>query len=272
MHIGCVFIFIDFEFNNMSESFKELFEQSFSGVSFYPGAIIPAKVIYIDDDYVTLNAGLKSEGLVSIDEFKDKNGELEINVGDTVEVALDALEDGNGETLLSREKAKRQESWRKLLKSHENNETVIGLISGKVKGGFTVEIGTIRAFLPGSLVDIRPVRDPSYLEGKELEFKVIKMDAKRNNIVVSRRAVVEEENSADRVALLESLHEGQMLTGIVKNLTDYGAFIDLGGVDGLLHITDISWKRVKHPSELLSVGQEIKVKVLSLTVTETVFL
>jgi len=247
----------------MSESFKELFEQSFSGVSFYPGAIIPAKVIYIDDDYVTLNAGLKSEGLVSIDEFKDKNGELEINVGDTVEVALDALEDGNGETLLSREKAKRQESWRKLLKSHENNETVIGLISGKVKGGFTVEIGTIRAFLPGSLVDIRPVRDPSYLEGKELEFKVIKMDAKRNNIVVSRRAVVEEENSADRVALLESLHEGQMLTGIVKNLTDYGAFIDLGGVDGLLHITDISWKRVKHPSELLSVGQEIKVKVLS---------
>lgn len=263
MHIGCVFIFIDFEFNNMSESFKELFEQSFSGVSFYPGAIIPAKVINIDDDYVTLNAGLKSEGLVSIDEFKDKNGELEINVGDMVEVALDALEDGNGETLLSREKAKRQESWRNLLKSHENNETVIGLISGKVKGGFTVEIGTIRAFLPGSLVDIRPVRDPSYLEGKELEFKVIKMDAKRNNIVVSRRAVVEEENSADRVALLESLHEGQMLAGIVKNLTDYGAFIDLGGVDGLLHITDISWKRVKHPSELLSVGQEIKVKVLS---------
>jgi len=176
---------------------------------------------------------------------------------------LDALEDGNGETLLSREKAKRQESWRRLLKSHENNETVIGLISGKVKGGFTVEIGTIRAFLPGSLVDVRPVRDPSYLEGKELEFKVIKMDAKRNNIVVSRRAVVEEENSADRVALLESLHEGQMLTGVVKNLTDYGAFIDLGGVDGLLHITDISWKRVKHPSELLSVGQEIRVKVLS---------
>jgi small subunit ribosomal protein S1 len=247
----------------MSESFKDLFEQSFSGVQFYPGAIIPAKVINIDDDYVTLNAGLKSEGLVAVDEFKDKNGELEIHVGDTVEVALDALEDGNGETLLSREKAKRQESWRRLLKSHENNETVVGLISGKVKGGFTVEIGTIRAFLPGSLVDIRPVRDPSYLEGKELEFKVIKMDAKRNNIVVSRRAVVEEENSADRVALLESLHEGQELAGIVKNLTDYGAFIDLGGVDGLLHITDISWKRVKHPSELLSVGQEIRVKVLS---------
>ncbi|MDQ5884400.1 MAG: small subunit ribosomal protein, partial [Pseudomonadota bacterium] len=247
----------------MSISFKDLFEQSFSGVQFYPGAIIPAKVIQIDEDYVTLNAGLKSEGIVSIDEFKDKNGELEISVGDIVEVALDALEDGTGETLLSREKAKRQESWRKLLKSHENNETVVGLISGKVKGGFTVEIGTIRAFLPGSLVDVRPVRDPSYLEGKELEFKVIKMDAKRNNIVVSRRAVVEEENSADRVALLESLHEGQELVGVVKNLTDYGAFIDLGGIDGLLHITDISWKRVKHPSELLNVGQEIKVKVLS---------
>jgi len=247
----------------MSESFKQLFEQSYSGVQFYPGAIIPAKVIQIDNDYVTLNAGLKSEGLVALDEFRDKNGDLEINLGDTVEVALEALEDGNGETLLSREKAKRQESWRRLLKSHENNETVIGLISGKVKGGFTVEIGTIRAFLPGSLVDIRPVRDPSYLEGKELEFKVIKMDAKRNNIVVSRRAVVEEENSADRFALLESLHEGQILAGIVKNLTDYGAFIDLGGVDGLLHITDISWKRVKHPSELLTVGQEISVKVLS---------
>jgi len=247
----------------MSESFKDLFEQSFSGIQFYPGAIIPAKVIQIDEDYVTLNAGLKSEGIVAIDEFKDKNGDLEIQLGDIVEVALDALEDGNGETLLSREKAKRQESWRKLLKCHENNETVIGLISGKVKGGFTVEIGTIRAFLPGSLVDVRPVRDPSYLEGKELEFKVIKMDAKRNNIVVSRRAVVEEENSADRVALLESLHEGQELVGVVKNLTDYGAFIDLGGIDGLLHITDISWKRVKHPSELLSVGQEIKVKVLS---------
>lgn len=256
-------MFIYFEFNNMSISFKELFEQSFSGINFYPGAVIPATVIQIDEDYVTLNAGLKSEGIVAIEELYDKNGELEISVGDVVEVSLDALEDGHGETLLSREKAKRQESWRKLLKSHENNETVVGLISGKVKGGFTVEIGTIRAFLPGSLVDVRPVRDSSYIEGKELEFKVIKMDAKRNNIVVSRRAVVEEENSADRVALLESLHEGQELMGVVKNLTDYGAFIDLGGIDGLLHITDISWKRVKHPNELLSVGQEIKVKVLS---------
>lgn len=247
----------------MSESFKELFEQSILGAQFYPGAIITAKVIGIDDDYVTLNAGLKSEGIVAVEEFYDKNGALEINIGDTVEVALDSVEDGYGETLLSREKAKRQEAWRKLSKSHENNETVTGLISGKVKGGFTVEIGTIRAFLPGSLVDVRPVRDPSYLEGKELEFKVIKMDLKRNNIVVSRRAVVEEESSADRQALLDSLHDGQILNGIVKNLTDYGAFIDLGGIDGLLHITDISWKRVKHPSELLTVGQDVKVKVLS---------
>lgn len=247
----------------MSESFKELFEQSIVGTQFYPGAIITAKVINIDGSYVTLNAGLKSEGIVSIEEFHDKNGELEVNIGDTVEVALDSVEDGYGETILSREKAKRQEAWRKLSKSHENNDTVTGLISGKVKGGFTVEIGTIRAFLPGSLVDVRPVRDPSYLEGKELEFKVIKMDLKRNNIVVSRRAVVEEESSADRQALLESLHDGQVLMGIVKNLTDYGAFIDLGGIDGLLHITDISWKRVKHPSELLTVGQEVKVKVLS---------
>lgn len=247
----------------MSESFKELFEASIAGTQFYPGAIIFAEVIGIDDDYVTLNAGLKSEGIVAIEEFHDQNGALEIKLGDKVEVALDSVEDGYGETLLSREKAKRQEAWRSLSRSHENNETVTGLISGKVKGGFTVEIGTIRAFLPGSLVDVRPVRDPSYLEGKELQFKVIKMDLKRNNIVVSRRAVVEEESSVDRQALLDSLHDGQELQGIVKNLTDYGAFIDLGGIDGLLHITDISWKRVKHPSELLSVGLEIKVKVLS---------
>ena len=247
----------------MSESFKELFEQSIIGANLYPGAIIAAKVIDIDDDFVTLNAGLKSEGVVAIEEFFDKDGQLEIALGDTVEVALDSVEDGHGETILSREKAKRQESWRRLSKSYENNETVTGLISGKVKGGFTVEIATIRAFLPGSLVDVRPIRDTSYLEGKELEFKVIKMDIKRNNIVVSRRAVVEEESSADRQALLSSLHDGQILNGVVKNLTDYGAFIDLGGIDGLLHITDISWKRVKHPSELLTVGQDVKVKVLS---------
>lgn len=245
------------------ESFKEMFEQSLVGLHLYPGAIIQAKVVEIDDDYVTLNAGLKSEGVVSIEEFKDKHGAVEVSVGDLVEVALDSVEDGFGETILSREKAKRQESWRKLSRSYENRETVIGLISGKVKGGFTVEINGIRAFLPGSLVDVRPVRDSSYLEGKELEFKVIKMDLKRNNIVVSRRAVVEEENSVERQALLDSLHDGQELVGIVKNLTDYGAFIDLGGIDGLLHITDISWKRVKHPSEVLSVGLEIKVKVLS---------
>lgn len=247
----------------MPENFKELFEKSIIGTQFYPGAIIPATVIDIYGDYVTLNAGLKSEGIVPIEEFQDQNGDLEIAVGDIVEVALDSVEDGRGETLLSREKAKRQESWRRLSKSYENNETVTGLISGKVKGGFTVEIGTIRAFLPGSLVDVRPVRDSAYLEGKELEFKVIKMDIKRNNIVVSRRAVVEEESSADRQALLDSLHDGQVLNGVVKNLTDYGAFIDLGGIDGLLHITDISWKRVKHPSELLTVGQDVKVKVLS---------
>ncbi len=247
----------------MSESFKELFEKSIVGTQFYPGAIIIAKVIDIDDDFVTLNAGLKSEGIVDVKEFQDKNGALEINVGDTVEVALDSVEDGYGETILSREKAKRQEAWRKLAKCYESGETITGLISGKVKGGFTVEIGNIRAFLPGSLVDVRPVRDPSYLEDKELEFKVIKMDIKRNNIVVSRRAVVEEENSADRQALLNSLSDGQVLNGIVKNLTDYGAFIDLGGIDGLLHITDISWKRVKHPQEVLSVGQDVKVKVLN---------
>lgn len=247
----------------MTESFKELFEESLAGVQFHPGAIVDATVIRVDDDFVILNAGLKSEGVVSVEQFKDKDGQLEVEVGDTVAVSLDSFEEGDGESLFSREKAKRQEAWRALSKSYEKNETVIGLISGKVKGGFTVEIGSIRAFLPGSLVDVRPVRDPSYLEGKELEFKVIKMDLKRNNIVVSRRAVVEEENSADRQALLESLHDGQVLDGVVKNLTDYGAFIDLGGVDGLLHITDISWKRVKHPSEVLTVGEDVKVKVLS---------
>jgi len=247
----------------MSESFQALFEKSIAGIQLYPGAIIPAKVIQIDTDYVTLNAGLKSEGIVSIEEFKNPQGDLEIAVGDMVEVSLDSVEDGYGETILSREKAKRQEAWRRLAACHEKNETVTGIISGKVKGGFTVEIGSIRAFLPGSLVDVRPVRDPGYLEGKELEFKVIKMDAKRNNIVISRRAVVEEDSSSERQALLESLHDGQVLTGVVKNLTDYGAFIDLGGIDGLLHITDISWKRVKHPSELLVVGQDVKVKILS---------
>lgn len=247
----------------MTETFKELFEKSMEATQFAPGTIITAKVVDIGDDYVTLNAGLKSEGIVPASEFFDADGKLEVAVGDSVEVSLDSVEDGFGETLLSREKAKRQEAWRKLLLSHENNETVMGIISGKVKGGFTVEIGQIRAFLPGSLVDVRPVRDSAVLEDRELEFKVIKMDAKRNNIVVSRRAVVEEGNTAERQALLDSLHEGQVLKGIIKNLTEYGAFIDLGGIDGLLHITDISWKRVKHPSEMLTVGQDIMVKVLS---------
>jgi small subunit ribosomal protein S1 len=247
----------------MTETFKQLFEQSVAATQFAPGTIITAKVVDIGPDYVTLNAGLKSEGVVPTAEFYDVDGKLEVVVGDSVEVSLDSVEDGFGETLLSREKAKRQEAWRRLLMSHEKNETVMGIISGKVKGGFTVDIGQIRAFLPGSLVDVRPIRDSAFLEDRELEFKVIKMDAKRNNIVVSRRAVVEEGNTVERQALLDSLHEGQVLKGVIKNLTEYGAFIDLGGIDGLLHITDISWKRVKHPSEVLTVGQEINVKVLS---------
>ncbi len=247
----------------MTEIFKELFEASMAATQFAPGTIITAKVVDIGQDYVTLNAGLKSEGVVPTSEFFDADGKLEVAVGDSVEVSLDSVEDGFGETLLSREKAKRQEAWRRLFASHESNETVMGVISGKVKGGFTVDIGQIRAFLPGSLVDVRPVRDSVLMDEKELEFKVIKMDIKRNNIVVSRRAVVEEGNTAERQALLDSLHEGQTLKGIIKNLTEYGAFIDLGGIDGLLHITDISWKRVKHPSEVLVVGQDIMVKVLS---------
>ncbi|ATW01667.1 30S ribosomal protein S1 [Candidatus Legionella polyplacis] len=246
----------------MEETFKELFERCVNKIKFSPGSIISAKVININNNYVTLNAGLKSEGIISIEEFKDKEGKLEINIGDTVEVSLDSIEDGYGETLLSREKAKRKRAWEKLSTCYNKNKNVVGLISNKVKGGFTVEIGNIKAFLPGSLVDIRPIRDPSYLEGTEVEFKVIKMDFKRNNIVVSRKAVIEEENNIDKKVFLDSLHEGQILNGVVKNLTDYGAFIDLGGIDGLLHITDISWKRIKNPNELLSIGQEIKVIIL----------
>ncbi|WP_338521651.1 30S ribosomal protein S1 [Candidatus Legionella polyplacis] len=246
----------------MEETFKELFEKCINKIKFSPGSIIPAKVININNNYVTLNAGLKSEGIISIEEFKDKEGKLEINIGDTVEVSLDSIEDGYGETLLSREKAKRKRDWEKLSTCYEKNENVIGLISNKVKGGFTVEIGNIKAFLPGSLVDIRPIRDSSHLEGTEVKFKVIKMDFKRNNIVVSRKAVIEEENNIDKKVFLNSLHEGQILNGVVKNLTDYGAFIDLGGIDGLLHITDISWKRIKSPNELLTIGQEIKVIIL----------
>ena len=246
----------------MSESFAELFEQSLNDINMEPGAIVAAQVVDIDGDWVTVNAGLKSEGQIPAAQFRDENGELTIAIGDDVHVALEAVEDGFGETRLSREKAKRAEVWGELEKAFDEDEIVKGMISGKVKGGFTVDIGPIRAFLPGSLVDVRPVRDTAHLENKELDFKVIKLDPKRNNVVVSRRAVLEAENSAEREALLATLQEGQQIKGIVKNLTDYGAFVDLGGVDGLLHITDMAWKRIKHPSEIVAVGDEINVKVL----------
>ncbi len=227
-----------------------------------PGSILHGTVIDIRNDMVVVNAGLKSEGVIPIEQFYNDKGEVEIQVGDEVEVALETPEDGFGETRMSREKAKRAKAWERLEEAMEKDETISGMISGKVKGGFTVELGDIRAFLPGSLVDVRPVRDTAYLEGKELEFKLIKLDRRRNNVVVSRRAVVEKEYSAEREALLQNLQEGMMLTGIVKNLTDYGAFLDLGGIDGLLHITDMAWKRVKHPSEVVNIGDEINVKVL----------
>jgi len=246
----------------MSESFAELFEESLAQTDMRPGSIVTAQVVAIDGEDVIVNAGLKSEAIIPLRQFMDEQGNVEINVGDDVEVALDAVEDGSGETRLSREKAKRARAWKVLETAYDAGETVTGQISGKVKGGFTVDLGHIRAFLPGSLVDIRPVRDTTYLEGKDLEFKVIKLDPRRNNVVVSRRAVVEEEYSAEREALLEKLQEGQQLKGIVKNLTDYGAFVDLGGIDGLLHITDMAWRRVKHPSEVVNVGDEIEVKVL----------
>lgn len=246
----------------MSESFAELFEQSQNEIKMDPGTIVSGTVVEVGPKVVVINAGLKSEGMIPTEQFFNENGELEVEVGDLVDVALEAIEDGYGATRLSREKAKRATAWIKLEKAQEENETVVGVITDKVKGGFTVDIETIRAFLPGSLVDVRPVRDTSYLEGKPLEFKVIKVDQKRNNVVVSRRAVVESENSADREALLESLEEGQTIKGLVKNLTDYGAFVDLGGIDGLLHITDMAWKRVTHPSEVVAIGDEIDVKVL----------
>ncbi|ECC6116272.1 30S ribosomal protein S1 [Salmonella enterica] len=246
----------------MTESFAQLFEESLKEIETRPGSIVRGVVVAIDKDVVLVDAGLKSESAIPAEQFKNAQGELEIQVGDEVDVALDAVEDGFGETLLSREKAKRHEAWITLEKAYEDAETVTGVINGKVKGGFTVELNGIRAFLPGSLVDVRPVRDTLHLEGKELEFKVIKLDQKRNNVVVSRRAVIESENSAERDQLLENLQEGMEVKGIVKNLTDYGAFVDLGGVDGLLHITDMAWKRVKHPSEIMNVGDEINVKVL----------
>jgi small subunit ribosomal protein S1 len=227
-----------------------------------PGTILTGTVIDIKADIVVVSAGLKSEGVIPIEQFRNERGEVEVGVGDVVEVALDSVEDGFGETRLSREKAKRAKAWAELERAFENDETVTGIITGKVKGGFTVDLSDIRAFLPGSLVDVRPVRDTSYLEGKELEFKLIKLDQRRNNVVVSRRAVVEKEYSAEREALLENLQEGMVIKGIVKNLTDYGAFLDLGGIDGLLHITDMAWKRVKHPSEVVNIGDEVDVKVL----------
>lgn len=247
---------------NMTESFAQLFEESLKEIETRPGSIVRGVVVAIDKDVVLVDAGLKSESAIPVEQFKNAQGEIEIQVGDEVDVALDAVEDGFGETLLSREKAKRHEAWLMLEKAYEESATVTGVINGKVKGGFTVELNGIRAFLPGSLVDVRPVRDTLHLEGKELEFKVIKLDQKRNNVVVSRRAVIESENSAERDQLLENLQEGMEVKGIVKNLTDYGAFVDLGGVDGLLHITDMAWKRVKHPSEIVNVGDEITVKVL----------
>ena len=245
----------------MMESFAELFEAS-QVLDVERGAVIAGTVVAIDSDWITVDTGLKSEGIVARSEFLNEQGELEVAVGDQVQVVVDAVDNGMGQTLLSREKAKRAETWNVLEKLYENNEIVTGLISGKVKGGFTVDIGSVRAFLPGSLVDTRPVRDTAHLEGKELEFKIIKLDQKRNNVVVSRRAVMESENSAEREALLSNLEEGQEVVGVVKNLTDYGAFVDLGGIDGLLHITDMAWRRIKHPSEVVEVGQELKVKVL----------
>lgn len=248
----------------MGNTFAQLFEQSLTDNPMIPGAIITATVVRIEDKHVVVEAGLKSESYVSIEQFYDENGNLEVKVGDEVKVALEVLEDGFGSTRLSRERAKRLESWSHLEQAYESKETIRGTIVGRVKGGFTVEINKVRAFLPGSLVDVKPIRDPEAFEGKEFEFKVIKVDPKRNNIVVSRRAVLEAETNVERAAVLENINEGDEIKGIVKNLTDYGAFIDLGGVDGLLHITDMSWKRIKHPSEILSIGDEIKVKVLKI--------
>ena len=246
----------------MTENFAQMFEQSLANQRIRPGMILTGLVIDVSDDVVIVNVGLKSEAVIPVEQFKNEQGVLEVKAGDEVEVALDSVEDGTGETRLSREKAKRARTWTRLETAFNNQEIVTGVITGRVKGGFTVEIETVRAFLPGSLVDVRPVRDTSYLEGKPLEFKVIKLDQKRNNVVVSRRAVVEQEFSAERSALMDNLQEGAVVRGAVKNLTDYGAFVDLGGIDGLLHITDMAWKRVKHPSEVVKVGDEVEVRIL----------
>jgi small subunit ribosomal protein S1 len=246
----------------MTESFAQLFEQSLANQRIRPGMILTGLIVDVTSDVVIVNVGLKSEAVIPLEQFKNERGEVEVKAGDSVEVALDSVEDGTGETRLSREKAKRARTWTRLEEAFNKSEIVTGVITGRVKGGFTVEIENVRAFLPGSLVDVRPVRDTSYLEGKPLEFKVIKLDQKRNNVVVSRRAVVEQEFSAERSALMDNLQEGAVVKGTVKNLTDYGAFVDLGGIDGLLHITDMAWKRVKHPSEVVKVGDEVEVRIL----------
>ena len=246
----------------MTENFAELFEESLQTIEMVPGSIVTGTIVEIDNDWVIVHAGLKSEGVIPIEQFADDNGETNLTVGDQVKVAMEVVDDGWGGTRLSREKARRAESWMMLDEAFEGGDVVTGIINGKVKGGFTVDINDIRAFLPGSLVDIRPLRETAHLEGTPLEFKVIKLDQRRNNVVVSRRAVLEEENSAEREELLSSLQEGQEIKGIVKNLTDYGAFVDLGGVDGLLHITDMAWRRIRHPSEIVNVGDEIVVKIL----------
>ena len=248
--------------DNMTESFAQLFEQSLASQRIRPGQILSGLVVDVGDDMVIVNVGLKSEAVIPVEQFKNERGEIEVKAGDMVEVALDSVEDGTGETRLSREKAKRARTWTRLEDAFSKAEIVVGIITGRVKGGFTVEIEHVRAFLPGSLVDVRPVRDTAYLENKPLEFKVIKLDQKRNNVVVSRRAVVEQEFSAERSALMDNLQEGSVVRGTVKNLTDYGAFVDLGGIDGLLHITDMAWKRVKHPSEVVKVGDEVEVRIL----------
>ena len=248
--------------NNMSESFADLFEESLQTIEMAPGSIVTGTVVDIDDDWVVVHAGLKSEGVIPKNQFLNEEGVCTLSIGDQVKVAMEVVDDGFGETRLSREKAKRAESWEQLEEASEKGEVVIGIINGKVKGGFTVDVNDIRAFLPGSLVDIRPLRETAHLEGKPLEFKVIKLDQKRNNVVVSRRAVLEDENSHEREELLASMQEGQDVKGIVKNLTDYGAFVDLGGVDGLLHITDMAWKRIRHPSEMVNVGDEVNVRIL----------
>ncbi len=246
----------------MSESFAELFEESLDTIEMAPGSIVTGTVVDIDNEWVVVHAGLKSEGIIPKSQFINETGEFTLAIGDQVKVAMEVVDDGWGETRLSREKAKRAETWEMLEDAFEKTEVITGVINGKVKGGFTVDVNDIRAFLPGSLVDIRPLRETAHLEGRPLEFQVIKLDQKRNNVVVSRRAVLEQENSEEREALLKSLQEGQDVTGVVKNLTDYGAFVDLGGVDGLLHITDMAWRRIRHPSEMVTIGDEIQVRIL----------